>query len=602
MSPLGKLLVIGFGPGDMEHITKRALDALAESEVIIGYNTYVDLIRPLLNGQEIVRTGMTEEVSRAQEAVRQAEMGKKIAVISSGDAGVYGMAGLVYEVLMQKGWRREDGVEVEVVPGISAIQSCASLLGAPVMHDACTISLSDHLTPWETIVKRVEAAASADFVIALYNPRSGRRTRQIVETQSILLRYRDPQTPVGLVKSAYRERQQVIVTTLADMLNHDIGMLTTVIIGNSSTMVYDGLIVTPRGYQRKYTLDATEQTLKPHQRLRIEAEPWSLSAQEDHALDASQPGAAPAVPGPSASGAAPAVVTQARPQAVAAVQAMPAAQAGGASASLAIEALSRLAAGGRLPGEANTRWSGQAPAVSAHGAVAVAGAGAAARTAAGSFGKPALFEVGVSPGVGNKKFTARQMALLAEIAGDEGELEYTPDHQIVLRVPCADPEELVGRLRDERLIVMPIGDVFKVKACDFCNMEKDDAVPVAEHLQVVLGGLQAPKETSIALNGCGMACYGAVLEDIGIVYRKGGYDLFLGGKKFGRNAHAAQPVAEGIPGEQITDIVENVIAEYKAKGHPNERFHKFFKRVGVVAGFCHEDAPVAVEVNAVCGD
>uniref|UniRef100_UPI0011EB700A precorrin-3B C(17)-methyltransferase n=1 Tax=Paenibacillus terrae TaxID=159743 RepID=UPI0011EB700A len=341
MSPLGKLLVIGFGPGDMEHITKRALDALAESEVIIGYNTYVDLIRPLLNGQEIVRTGMTEEVSRAQEAVRQAEMGKKVAVISSGDAGVYGMAGLVYEVLMQKGWRREDGVEVEVVPGISAIQSCASLLGAPVMHDACTISLSDHLTPWETIVKRVEAAASADFVIALYNPRSGRRTRQIVETQSILLRYRDPQTPVGLVKSAYRDRQQVIVTTLENMLNHDIGMLTTVIIGNSSTMVYDGLIVTPRGYQRKYTLGATEQALKPHQRLRTEAEPWSLGAEEDRALNASQTGAAPAVPAPagaggtapapSASGAA-AVATQARPQAVAAVQA------GAAPASLAAEA------------------------------------------------------------------------------------------------------------------------------------------------------------------------------------------------------------------------------------------------------------------------
>ncbi|PNQ82423.1 precorrin-3B C(17)-methyltransferase [Paenibacillus sp. F4] len=598
MSPLGKLLVIGFGPGDMEHITKRALDALAESEVIIGYNTYVDLIRPLLNGQEIVRTGMTEEVSRAQEAVRQAEMGKKVAVISSGDAGVYGMAGLVYEVLMQKGWRREDGVEVEVVPGISAIQSCASLLGAPVMHDACTISLSDHLTPWETIVKRVEAAASADFVIALYNPRSGRRTRQIVETQSILLRYRDPQTPVGLVKSAYRERQQVIVTTLEDMLNHDIGMLTTVIIGNSSTTVYDGLIVTPRGYQRKYTLDATEQALKPHQRLRTEAEPWSLGAQEDRP----QAGAAPTtLAGPSASGAA--VATQARPQAIAAVQATTAVQTGAAPASLAAEALSRLAVGGKLPDAANARWSEHAPTVeSTAGTSAVAGAGAASGMTTGGFGKPALFEVGVSPGVGNKKFTARQMALLAEVAGDDGELEYTPDHQIVLRVPCADPEELVGRLRDERFIVMPIGDVFKVKACDFCNMEKDDAVPVAEHLQVVLGGLQAPKETSIALNGCGMACYGAVLEDIGIVYRKGGYDLFLGGKKFGRNAHAAQPVAEGIPGDQITDIVENVIAEYKEKGHPNERFHKFFKRVGVVAGFRHEDAPATVEVNAVCGD
>lgn len=471
------------------------------------------------------------------------------------------------------------------------------------MHDACTISLSDHLTPWETIVKRVEAAASADFVIALYNPRSGRRTRQIVETQSILLRYRDPQTPVGLVKSAYRERQQVIVTTLEDMLNHDIGMLTTVIIGNSSTTVYDGLIVTPRGYQRKYTLDATEQVLKPHQRLRTEAEPWSLGAQVDRALDAPQGGGTLTAPTePSASGAA--VATQARPQAMAAVQVTPAKQTGAAApASLAAEALGRLAVGGKLPGEANTRWSGQAPtAQSAVGTAAGAGAGAAAGKAPGGFGKPALFEVGVSPGVGNKKFTARQMALLAEVAGDDGELEYTPDHQIVLRVPCADPEELVGQLRDERFIVMPIGDVFKVKACDFCNMEKDDAVPVAEHLQVVLGGLQAPKETSIALNGCGMACYGAVLEDIGIVYRKGGYDLFLGGKKFGRNAHAAQPVAEGIRGDQITDIVENIIAEYKEKGHPNERFHKFFKRVGIVAGFRHEDAPATVEVNAVCGD
>ncbi|MEK4665040.1 precorrin-3B C(17)-methyltransferase, partial [Priestia sp. FSL H7-0729] len=280
MQDQGKLLIIGFGPGAMEHITKRALEALQESEVIIGYNTYVDLIRPLLNGQAIVRTGMTEEVSRAQEAVRQAEMGKIVAVISSGDAGVYGMAGLVYEVLMEQGWKPDTGVAVEVIPGVSAIQSCASLLGAPVMHDACTISLSDHLTPWETIIRRVEAAASADFVIALYNPRSGRRTRQIVETQEMILRYRDPQTPVGLVKSAYRERQDVVMTTLEDMLNHDIGMLTTVIIGNSSTMMYEGLMVTPRGYQRKYTLNTAEQSLRPHERLRTEAEPWSLGARE----------------------------------------------------------------------------------------------------------------------------------------------------------------------------------------------------------------------------------------------------------------------------------------------------------------------------------
>jgi precorrin-3B C17-methyltransferase len=575
MNKLGKLLVIGFGPGDMEHITKRALDALAESEVIIGYNTYVDLIRPLLDGQEIVRTGMTEEVSRAQEAVRQAEAGRKVAVISSGDAGVYGMAGLIYEVLMEKGWRRSDGVEVEVVPGISAIQSCASLLGAPVMHDACTISLSDHLTPWETIIRRVEAAASADFVIALYNPRSGRRTRQIVETQAVLLRYRDPKTPVGLVKSAYRERQQVIVTTLEDMLNHDIGMLTTVIIGNSSTMVYDGLIVTPRGYQRKYTLGAAEQPLKPHERLRPEAEPWSLGA------------AGNGSGGESAAASVPARQSTAvleRPE-----QPRGTAAAAPGPAELAMEALGRLAAGGRLPEAAAVRWSGQAPPMPA-------------AAPAGTALKPALFEIGVAPGVGNKKFSARQMALLAEAAGDEGELEYTTDHQIILRVPSADPDELVARLREAKLIIMPVGDVIKVKACDFCNLEKDDAVPVAERLQAAIGGLSAPKETSIAVNGCAMACYGAVLEDIGIVYRKGGYDLFLGGKKFGRNAHPAQPVAEGLPAAQIADIVEGIVAEFKEKGHPNERFHKFFKRVGVVGGFRHEDAPVTVEVNPVCGD
>lgn len=276
----GKLLIIGFGPGSFEHITKRAREALQESDVVIGYNTYVDLIRGLLSDQQIVRTGMTEEVSRAQEAVRQAEAGKKVAVISSGDAGVYGMAGLVYEVLMEKGWRRRSDVEVEIIPGISAINSSASLLGAPVMHDACTISLSDHLTPWELIAKRVDAAI-ADFVIALYNPRSGRRTRQIVETQRILLKYRSPETPVGIVKSAYREREHVVLTNLRDMLDHDIGMLTTVIIGNSSTVIYDGLMITPRGYQRKYTLGADVQPLRPHQRLQKEAEPWALSQWTD---------------------------------------------------------------------------------------------------------------------------------------------------------------------------------------------------------------------------------------------------------------------------------------------------------------------------------
>ncbi|MNC14601.1 Cobalt-precorrin-3B C(17)-methyltransferase [compost metagenome] len=275
----GKLLVVGLGPGAAAHITERARMAIEESEVIVGYNTYVDLIRELLNGQEIISTGMTEEVSRAREAVDQAYAGRIVAVISSGDAGVYGMAGLIYEVLAERNWSSEDNVEVEVIPGISSIHSCAALLGAPIMHDACTISLSDHLTPWDTIAKRVEAAADADFVIALYNPKSGKRTRQIAETQRILLKHRAPETPVGLVKSAYRERQHVVLTTLADMLEHEIGMLTTVIIGNSSTIVYNGVMITPRGYQRKYELDADEQTLRPHERLKAETEPWALGAE-----------------------------------------------------------------------------------------------------------------------------------------------------------------------------------------------------------------------------------------------------------------------------------------------------------------------------------
>lgn len=643
MQGQGKLLVIGFGPGAMEHITNRALEALQESEVIIGYNTYVDLIRPLLNGQAIVRTGMTEEVSRAQEAVRQAEMGKIVAVISSGDAGVYGMAGLVYEVLMEQGWTPESGVAVEVIPGVSAINSCASLLGAPVMHDACTISLSDHLTPWDTIIRRVEAAASADFVIALYNPRSGRRTRQIVETQEMLLRYRDPQTPVGLVKSAYRDRQDVVMTTLEDMLNHEIGMLTTVIIGNSSTMMYEGLMVTPRGYQRKYTLNTAEQSLRPHERLRTEAEPWSLGAREARATtsgevagsdaareaQAAKPQAEPAMPGVSAgTGPAPqsqppagagasaaqashpagggtAVLAGERP-ASAPAEAAPrvavaAPQAG--AAALAAEALTRLAVGGALAGESARRWLDAAPtAPGVSGEASQTAVATAVRTAPAPGQKPPLFEVGVSPGVGNKKFTAAQMALLAQCASEDGELEYTPEHQIILRVPTFEPDRLVDELRAANFIVVPIGDVIKVKACDFCDMEKDDAVPMANHLQAVIGGLNAPKETSVALNGCGMACYGAVLEDIGIVYRKGGYDLFLGGKKFGRNAHPAQPVAEGITGDEIGGIVERIVAEYREKGHPNERFHKFFKRVGMIQGFRHVDAPVTVEVNPICGD
>lgn len=252
--PGGKLFLVGFGPGNHDHLTFRAREAIGEAEVIIGYRTYVRLVRELIQGKEVHYTGMTEELERARKAVNFAYAGRKVALISSGDVGIYGMAGPALEILKEKGWRRGCGVEVEVVPGVTALSACASVLGAPLVHDFAAISLSNLLTPWEVIVARIEAAAQADYVIALYNPKSGRRTQQIVETQKILLKYRRPDTPVGVVKSGLRQGQRVALTTLADMLGHEIGMLTTILVGNSTTFTYEGLMVTPRGYQHKYEL------------------------------------------------------------------------------------------------------------------------------------------------------------------------------------------------------------------------------------------------------------------------------------------------------------------------------------------------------------
>lgn len=535
----GKLLVIGFGPGSFAHVTERAREAIQESNMVIGYKTYVDLIEGLLTDQEIISTGMTEEVSRAQEAVKQAERGNKVAVISSGDAGVYGMAGLIYEVLIEKGWKKETGVEVEIIPGISAINSCASLLGAPVMHDACTISLSDHLTPWNLIESRIDAAAKTDFVIALYNPKSGRRTRQIAEAQQILLKYRSPDTPVGLVKSAYRDREQVVVTNLKEMLNHEIGMLTTVIIGNSSTFLYDDLMITPRGYQRKYTLNQTEQPLKLHQRLQKEAEPWALEQVN------------------------PAPVLQANNNEELSFREM---------AELAL----KMVNGEDVePFQQNVSPQDM----------------------------ETIFELAVSPGVANKKFTARQMMILAEVVGENGIMEYTQDHHLKLQIPTSSPNEVVERLAEAGFSLAPVGDVLTIKACDFCDGDKKDSIPYAEELESRLGGMELPKELKLGFNGCGMACYGAVKEDIGIVYRKGAFDLFLGGKTVGRNGHPGQIVAEGIAPEQIVSIVENIILDYKDLGYPNEGFYKFFKRVKQVQGFVHQDITPKLEVEAAaCGD
>lgn len=537
----GKIFVVGFGPGDREHITNRAVVALQQSDCIIGYKTYVELIEPFVTAKSIVSTGMTEEVSRAQDAVKKAEAGHIVSVISSGDSGVYGMAGLVYEVLIEKGWTEKEGIAVEIVPGISAINSCASLLGAPVMHDSCTISLSDHLTPWTVIEKRIEAAAMADFVIALYNPKSGRRTRQIVEAQNILLKYRSPETPVGLVKSAYRENQNVVLTTLAEMLEHDIGMLTTVIIGNSSTFFYDNKIITPRGYQRKYTLGEEKQSLKPHQRLKKEAEPWALNQETGESKAGYEQ-------------------IERKKQDV-------------SSLDLALKALSMVS-----KSEIEHPHLVHQPIEN-------------------------IFEFAVSPGVANKFIKPEQMRVLAETIGETGTMEYTPDHRFLLKIPTDQPESIVETLEQNDLIVMPVGDVLNVKACDFCYGEKAESIPHAEEIAAKLGGLKLPKELHIGFNGCGMACYRAVFDDIGIVYRKKKFDLFIGAKPVGRTAHAAQPAAEGIEPDQLLPLLTKIIEEYKQNAHPNERLFKYFKRVKKIQYFNYQDMSSKIEVEpAPCGD
>ena len=251
----GKIMLVGLGPGSHDYLTGRARSAIAEADTVIGYATYIRLVKDLLDGKEVIKKAMTEELDRAIEAYDRAKLGKKVAIVSSGDAGVYGMAGPTFEVLFQTGWTPDSEIEVEIIPGASAINTCASLVGAPLTHDFCAISLSDLLTPWPTIARRLNAVAYADFVVALYNPKSGRRTRQIEEAQRIFLQFRDPKTPVAIVKSAFRPKQRIEFTSLAKLTEADIGMLTTVLIGNSNTYIKHGLMITPRGYANKYDVE-----------------------------------------------------------------------------------------------------------------------------------------------------------------------------------------------------------------------------------------------------------------------------------------------------------------------------------------------------------
>jgi adenosylcobyric acid synthase len=262
---MGKLYLVGIGPGGAEHMTPAACAAIGEARTVVGYKTYLDLIQRLLEGKEVCSSGMMKEVERCRLALNEAAAGKTVALVSSGDAGIYGMAGLVLELA------EDSSVDIEVVPGVSAVQAAAARLGAPLMHDFAVVSLSDLLTPWPVIRRRLAAAASADFVTALYNPKSKGRTTQIGEARRILLRHRSPATPVGIVRNACRDGEAVVVTDLASLLDHPIDMLSIVIVGNSQTR-FDSArrIVTPRGYEKKlevqgpsFKVQGEERNLKP---------------------------------------------------------------------------------------------------------------------------------------------------------------------------------------------------------------------------------------------------------------------------------------------------------------------------------------------------
>lgn len=243
----GVIRVIGIGPGHKEEMTDKALRAIEECDIIVGYNTYISLIKDMIQEKEVVGNGMRQEVDRCQKAVDLAVDGHQVAVISSGDPGVYGMAGLVLELLQKI--PKEKRPSCEVIPGLTAANTAAAALGAPLMHDYAVISLSDLMTPWNQIKKRAKLAAEGDFVIAIYNPKSRGRATYLNEIRDIVLEYRKPETPVGIVRKAGRPGMNWTISTLEKLPEEDVDMQSTVIIGNSNSYIADGHIITPRGYK-----------------------------------------------------------------------------------------------------------------------------------------------------------------------------------------------------------------------------------------------------------------------------------------------------------------------------------------------------------------
>lgn len=240
----GKIYVVGIGPGEEKQITKGAEEALRESETIAGYTVYVDLLRERFGEKKFITTPMKQEVERCRLAFEEAKKGRTVSMVCSGDAGIYGMAGLMYEV-----GKDYLDIELEIIPGITAASAGAAVLGAPLMHDFAVISLSDLLTPWEKIERRIEAASMADFVICIYNPSSKKRSDYLMKACDIALKYKSPETVCGYVKNIGRDGECYEITTLGELRNKKVDMFTTVYIGNEQTMEINHKMVTPRGYR-----------------------------------------------------------------------------------------------------------------------------------------------------------------------------------------------------------------------------------------------------------------------------------------------------------------------------------------------------------------
>ena len=239
------IYVVGFGPGDKQFMTMQAVEIIEQADLIVGYTTYTDILKAQFPDKKYLSTPMRKETDRCRLAIEKALEGNTVAMVSSGDSGIYGMAGIMLEIADEM----QADVEIVTVPGITAASTAASVLGAPLMHDLSLISLSDLMTPLELIFKRVDAAASADFVISLYNPKSGKRVDYLEKAADIIMKYRDKGTPVGIVRNAGRPDQKAWLTTLSELKNEPVDMFCVVIVGNSQTYIKNNRMITPRGYK-----------------------------------------------------------------------------------------------------------------------------------------------------------------------------------------------------------------------------------------------------------------------------------------------------------------------------------------------------------------